>query len=381
MNKTYDVVLVDHGYFAMEGFSSGLMIILREVMNELRRFGLSCAIATYEEDLHPTIYAAGFDILQRNGSALKYKDWLSNTLTAADARITITHLPAIEITDQCIIAAQVCNQIATKRLTVLADPLFPKRAEVGDALFEHYYNEIAATEVVGIGTDARALFEAETGILATKLMNPYEVERFYAPDRQADAARYVTMVNFHPLKGSALFVEIARRMPEVDFLLIKNWPDAPTPQDLPPNLEMRPFFEDPKVLYRETRLLLVPSLWREGPARVVLEALFNGIQPIIHRIGSLPEFEDCGVIYIDPPEGTRFEQKGSVLVPVVPNREQERIVTAFIETINATLAEKDPTRAAHLHAMAAAYVRQSREVLFEACLRWMDETKALETTP
>ena len=66
------------------------------------------------------------------------------------------------------------------------------------------------------------------------------------------------------------------------------------------NVEIRKPTHDPSVLFRDCRLLLVPSQWDEPWARVVSEAQISGIPAIASRAGGLPESVGTGGILVSP---------------------------------------------------------------------------------
>ncbi|HLW75991.1 MAG TPA: glycosyltransferase, partial [Bryobacteraceae bacterium] len=55
------------------------------------------------------------------------------------------------------------------------------------------------------------------------------------------------------------------------------------------NLTLSPALAQPKEVYVPTRVLLAPSLIAESGGRVAVEALLNGIPPIVSDRGGLPE--------------------------------------------------------------------------------------------
>jgi glycosyltransferase involved in cell wall biosynthesis len=125
-------------------------------------------------------------------------------------------------------------------------------------------------------------------------------------DTLGDAGGYVTMVNPHPVKGLNTFLEVARRMPEVEFLLLESWKlndDALAVlrerlADLP-NVCFQHRVTDMRSIYRQTRLLLVPSRWEEGFGMVAVEAQSCGIPVIASTRGGLPESVGDGGVLID----------------------------------------------------------------------------------
>ena len=125
-------------------------------------------------------------------------------------------------------------------------------------------------------------------------------------DTVGDASGVVTMINPHPVKGLDTFLEIARRLPAVNFLLQESWKldDAALDTlhrrlaDLR-NVRFAQRVSDMRGVYRQTRLLIAPSRWEEGFGMVALEAQSCGIPVIASRRGGLPEAVGDGGLLID----------------------------------------------------------------------------------
>ena len=124
-------------------------------------------------------------------------------------------------------------------------------------------------------------------------------------DTRGDPDGYITMINPHKVKGLDTFLEIARRLPGMDFLLQESWKlndDAQTNlarrlADIP-NVRFQRRVSDMREIYRKTRLLLVPSIWEEGFGMVALEAQSCQIPVIASARGGLPESVGDGGLLI-----------------------------------------------------------------------------------
>ncbi len=154
---------------------------------------------------------------------------------------------------------------------------------------------------------------ASSGFLAGKVLRATgrRAEVVYPPaelyfDTPGNPDGVVTMINPHPVKGLDTFVEIARRLPAVKFLLQESWKldDAALAAlnqrlaDLP-NVRFAHRVSDMRSVYRQTRLLIAPSRWEEGFGMVALEAQSCGIPVIASRRGGLPEAVGDGGLMID----------------------------------------------------------------------------------
>ncbi len=122
---------------------------------------------------------------------------------------------------------------------------------------------------------------------------------------KGDPEGFLTMINPHAVKGFATFLDIARALPEEKFLLVESWKldqisiNALTEQlESLPNVKFIRRVSDMSEVYRQTRLLLVPSRWEEGFGMVAVEAQSCGIPVIASMRGGLPESVGEGGVLI-----------------------------------------------------------------------------------
>lgn len=141
------------------------------------------------------------------------------------------------------------------------------------------------------------------------------------------------------MKGIDTFLAIAQRLPTESFLLLESWKLSDA--DLAnlqarltalPNVRFQRRVSDMRAIYRQTKLLLIPSIWEEGFGMVAIEAQSCGIPVIASARGGLPE--SVG--------------DGGLLIPDYRN------VDAWIEAINRILRDvavyRDESRRALNHA-------------------------------
>lgn len=144
------------------------------------------------------------------------------------------------------------------------------------------------------------------GIDARVIYPLFQPER-YAVERTGDK---VVFVNPHPHKGLDVALTLAERCPDVPFAFVEAWTleDAERRALIErlarlPNVSLVPRARDMRTIYRQARLLLVPSRWEEAFGRVVVEAQVSGIPALAARRGGLPEaVGDAGVL-VDPDAG------------------------------------------------------------------------------
>ena len=156
------------------------------------------------------------------------------------------------------------------------------------------------------------LYRADCGLASTPLFVPLDPAQIVAPAREPI---FITMVNPSPRKGVDVFARLAERMslarPDLPFLVIESEGHAGTLVaageragfDLRrhENIMISRAVPSPADIFAPTRVLVVPSV-REAGARVVAEALLNGVPPVTSDRGGLPEM-CCGAGRVLPIDG------------------------------------------------------------------------------
>lgn len=112
-------------------------------------------------------------------------------------------------------------------------------------------------------------------------------------------------------KGFDTALALARARPDVRFAFVRT--SHPAERDhvagaaeriaLLPNVELRPETTDPREIYRDARVVLIPSIQPEGFGRVAAEADMCGIPVVAARIGGLGEAAGSGALFVDPSSG------------------------------------------------------------------------------
>jgi glycosyltransferase involved in cell wall biosynthesis len=175
-------------------------------------------------------------------------------------------------------------------------------------------------------------YQRTLGLRCTAIPSPLNWSRVRC--ERSEARQYVTFVNPQPNKGVFVFVRIAhelgRRRPDIPLLIVEgrggvNWLTR-TGLDLSglENMNAMANTPDPRDFYCVSRVVLMPSLWRESFGRVAAEALLNGIPVLASRRGALPEvLREAGFLF-DVPERYTPESR------VVPTAEE---VAPWVETV------------------------------------------------
>ncbi|MEM7582115.1 MAG: amino acid adenylation domain-containing protein [Acidobacteriota bacterium] len=154
---------------------------------------------------------------------------------------------------------------------------------------------------------------------------------------------YVLMMNASAIKGLPIFVELARRRPDIQFAALPGYAttdDDRRVMDQLPNVTLLENREDLKDILRLARVLLMPTLWAEGFGMAVVDAMLHGIPVLASNYGGLTEAM-LGLDYLLPVQPIRdFDrQLGENLlpVPVVP----EQRVEPWLEALDEVLASPE----------------------------------------
>jgi glycosyltransferase involved in cell wall biosynthesis len=135
------------------------------------------------------------------------------------------------------------------------------------------------------------------------IYNPIEHDN-YRTYRSYDSARFITLINPIRAKGVDVALELARSLRQESFLFVKGWRYASIERRVIRaaralgNITIRRSTQDMKSVYRDTKVLLMPSQVEEGAGRVITEAQINGIPVLASNIGGVPEIIGAGGILL-----------------------------------------------------------------------------------
>lgn len=117
----------------------------------------------------------------------------------------------------------------------------------------------------------------------------------------------VLFVNPIPKKGVEIALYLAQARPDIPFVFSLSWRmKSSSLRSLRRvarrlrNVEIRRATIRPEALYRDCRLVLVPSQSPEGWPRVVSEAQINGIPTLASNVEGLPDPVGPGGVLVDP---------------------------------------------------------------------------------
>lgn len=112
------------------------------------------------------------------------------------------------------------------------------------------------------------------------------------PEYDNFARQSVLLINPSTVKGLPIFLALAKRFPERQFLALKGWgttvADERAMRELP-NIEVLDTVRSIDEVFARTSVLVAPSLWYEGFGLVVTEALLRGVPVLASNHGGLTE--------------------------------------------------------------------------------------------
>ena len=109
--------------------------------------------------------------------------------------------------------------------------------------------------------------------------------------------KYVTLINLNESKGGAVLAEIARKMPDIEFMgVIGSYGTQVTNQ--PPNVTIHPNTANIQEVYDQTKILIMPSDY-ESWGMTATEAMQNGIPVIANHTFGLKENLGEDGIFVD----------------------------------------------------------------------------------
>jgi len=216
----------------------------------------------------------------------------------------------------------------------------------------------------------RVRFVANSRFVAAKALERLGVDARVIPpliDHQAFATpttrRVVPLINPHPKKGGHIALGLAAARSDIPFEFIESWRAARVLAPLRaqaaglPNLRWRPPIHDTHQIFRDTRLLIVPSQCEEAWGRVVNEAQASGIPVIASRIGGLPESVGRGGLLVSPVDDPAAWLQALSRVWDDP-AEYDRLSTAALENVRQPDLQPDALISSFLDVIAE--LRSSR---------------------
>src|SRR6185369_12784269 len=148
--------------------------------------------------------------------------------------------------------------------------------------------------IVAVSRYVQEYFRRWAGLSSTLLRFPvYGSGPYPEVPVPGDGSRgFVTLINPCAVKGISIFLELARRLPEVAFAAVPTWGTTAADRaalEEQSNVRLLPPAAEIDDIFAQTRVLLVPSLWGEAFGQVAVEAMLRGIPVLASDAGGLPE--------------------------------------------------------------------------------------------
>jgi len=199
----------------------------------------------------------------------------------------------------------------------------------------------------------------------------------------------ILMINPCPVKGVGIFLALADRLPQYQFGALEGWGTTEHDRDAiasRQNIRLLRRVANIEDALRQSRVLLMPSLWYEGFGLVVMEALLRGLPVIASDSGGLKEAK-IGTDFVIPVQSIRewkpeFDA-AHMPVPVMP----EQDIDSWVGAVEGLLGDRDVYEAESSRSKEAAqkFVQGLRARDFEEFLERLPtsptERKVRQLTP
>lgn len=357
---------IDINAFPLEEFTNGANIQYREILRRLIGRGVEGAILTVaHHNLSPRSLPYKRDHVQRICSVLQgipvveylvqpppeekpepYREAITRALEDFSPDLIFINTPPARLLEVEVMLVEEIYKRGTPVFCVVPDDYFPRPEDCDAALYRRYKKCLAG--FVGM---CPSKFVADR--VVADLFDSVELmpNLFTTEEIVSDYCRgeFITLINPHPMKGIRVFEAVAQRMPTVPFLVVQGWPYPPRYETSLDNIRVMPFKHDMRLVWRQTKLLSVPSLCNEAFGRVVVEAMLNGIPVIAHNKGGLPEASGSAAVLIEAPPVV-----GDPVFPELAPGDLERLVEAHLEAINSLLSDEAHFKRTSLTSVEAA---------------------------
>ena len=324
-------------YFALGGAAK----VCRELIEGLAEQGHSCTAVSIEDP--EQLNALGFKATGTNGvfelqqgdikilaSKSAHEQWrpMQEALRTVDPDWTLVCEHGVQLLSTALTKHDPARTVLIIQSTVTHLPT------EGSRVVEDQVRALLrkAAGIITVSNYMRDYIKNWSGLDSTVLYLPSYGKGPYTHFHNFDSG-YVTMLNPCVYKGISIFVPLARSLPHLQFAVIPFWgttaEDHAALRELPniTLLEPSPNLDD---IFKQTKVLVAPSLWGEAFPQVVGDAMLRGIPVVASTAGGLPETK-LGVDYVIPVnmiERYVLDDNNQVQ-PVVP----EQDVTPWIEAI------------------------------------------------
>lgn len=250
---------------------AGAEMMLHELLKSLIARGHRCQVHLSRFSVTRSPYVLdGVEVYPRGSEV----DW---TVSAADADVLMTHLD----NTSTVISASIA--LGKPLVQVLHNTHAPTR------MWANCRNDLLVYNSEWMRID---LGDDPNGVVVRP---PVRVADYEIPDH---TGRKVTLVNLNQAKGGVILAQLAALMPEVEFLGVHGAYGEQLDPKLP-NVEIQQHTPDMRSVYRDTRILLMPSTY-ESWGRVGIEAMCSGIPVIATGTPGLREALGSAGVFMQP---------------------------------------------------------------------------------
>ncbi|WP_107500562.1 MULTISPECIES: glycosyltransferase [unclassified Streptomyces] len=354
--------------FTHEGFTNGLFLQVRELLQRVRERGLPAGLACITPRSgsgrkRRTRTVQGCTVhesfVSAPGEADAYQQALEDLLNDLAPEVILLNSCAVRLREAHLGALEVCVASGQRVVVLVTDQLYPTgRSHPADELWRYYDLMRQADSVHAVSQTIADALRHETGVSARVLPNLLPERRILHGETRSAENGFLTLINHHPIKGRGVWDALVRQRRNDTYLVVETWRDAPPYTPPSPNVQVARFAPDPTTVYDSTRILLIPSLGPEGVPRVALEAMESGVPVVAHRIGSLPELGNAATFVTPPPIDGYKVDENDVLYPVVAANELESSARDFTRVIDAI--DHDQALRSHRVAVGRAFARDYR---------------------
>lgn len=176
----------------------------------------------------------------------------------------------------------------------------------------HFWNR----DIDLILTDSQAtadMYREKVGFAPKPIGKFIDSERFIAETHER---KHLLFINPSWEKGASIVIQLAllleKKRPEIILEVVEARGDwgalirettqlLGSPRGSLPNVVVTANTDDMRSVYSRARVLLAPSLWWESGARVLAEAMLNGIPAIVSNHGGSPGLIEDGGVVLDFP--------------------------------------------------------------------------------
>ena len=130
-----------------------------------------------------------------------------------------------------------------------------------------------------------------------KVFFPIVDYRYYVIEEKTKEPKYVVLSNVNPNKGGALLVQLARAMPDIEFLGVLGGYGKQIKDTTLPNLRYISHTNRIKDVYKQAWVVIMPSS-QETWGRTAVEAMSSGIPVLANPTPGLRECCGKAAIYV-----------------------------------------------------------------------------------